>query len=391
MQETEEHLEVTIERIVPRGYGLAHAPGQTVFVALAAPGDRVKARVIQRKGAVSFAEITEILEPGPDRIAPRCKYFGKCGGCDFQHLSYPEQLASKVSIIRDCFRRIAKIETNVEIGVIPSPLEFGYRSRAQWHLSSETREIGYYQRNSRQLVPVDECPKLVEPLNAELARLRAELDWERVPPGAAMIDSAAGDGGAVSTNLPQAERPQTIAFTAKGETFRYAADVFFQGNQYLIPALLDAALAGSGGGTSLDLYSGVGLFSIPMSRTFERVIAVEDNPESVRYARRNALENERTNIDNRLKSVRHFLRDFSKADIDFVLLDPPRAGTERDTIENLIKLEVPRISYVACEPSVLARDLRRFIERGYAIDSVTAIDLFPQTHHVETVVRLSKR
>lgn len=391
MQSTEEHIEVRIERIVPRGYGIAHDAGQTVFVALAAPGDLVKARVVQKKGAVSFAEISEVIEPGPERITPPCKYFGNCGGCDFQQLSYAEQLASKLSIIRDCFRRIAKIETDVEIKMIPSPEEFHYRSRAQWHFSSADKEIGYYQRNSRRLVPIDQCPKLVEPLNVELARLREGIDWDGVPAGVTMIDSAAGDGGAISTNLPGVIEAGDITFPVSGETLRYAANVFFQGNQFLIPALLEATLADSGGGTALDLYSGVGLFSLPMSHTFELVIAVEDNPESVRYARQNALENGRANIRHRTMSVRHFLRDLSNTDVDFVVLDPPRAGTERDTMENLIRLEVPGISYVACEPSVLARDLRRFIERGYAVDSVTAIDLFPQTHHVETVVRLSKR
>ncbi|MDI1240424.1 MAG: class I SAM-dependent RNA methyltransferase [bacterium] len=389
MSNTNNILEVSIERIVPRGFGIAHADGMTIFVALAAPGDRVKIEIDGRKGLVAFAEIVEIVEGGPNRITPPCPYFGTCGGCDFQQMSYPEQLASKVEIIRDCLRRIAKIDYAGEIAIIASPKEFEYRSRAQWHLDPNTRGIGYYKRNSRDLVDIERCPKLVPGLNETLERVREELPWENVWSEKAYIEAASGDDG-VSINSPRLIEPQEISFSAAGEGFKYSADVFFQGNQFLIPQLIEAAVSGAEGNLALDLYCGVGLFSLPMARKFTNVIGIEENPGAIKYAKRNATDNGHTNVKFRAESVRRYLSTDPPANVDFVLLDPPRAGTEKETMTNLIALGARQISYVACEPSVLARDLKRFNEAGYKLDSVTAVDLFPQTHHVETVARLSR-
>jgi len=383
---------VTIEKIVPRGFGLAFVEGLTVFVALAVAGDKLRVRIDQIKGKTAFAEIVEVLEPSANRITPPCQYFGSCGGCDFQQMSYAEQLNSKVAMIRDCLQRIAKVDLDAEIKVIPSPAEFGYRSRAQWHIEPETKRIGYYKRNSRDLVDIENCPILAPELNKELKRLRGELPWEKIRENRSQIDAARGGGGQVSTYSQSLdEAAKEVTFTAAGETFHYSADVFFQGNQSLIPDLLETALSGAKGEKALDLYSGVGLFSLPMARKFKNVVAVEDNMASVKFAKKNAYAARLSNIEFKTESVRKFLYHTDLKSVEFVLLDPPRAGTEKDTIQNLIKIGPPQISYVACEPSVLARDLKRFDESGYRIDSITAIDLFPQTHHVETIARLSKR
>lgn len=349
----------------------------------------MKIGIIETKGTISFAEIIEVIEPGPTRIAPPCKYFGMCGGCDFQQMNYAEQLASKVEIIRDCLRRIAKIDYADEIAVIESPRQFEYRSRAQWHVEPNTRGIGYYKRNSRELVAIESCPKLIPELNQELHRVREDFPWENLWSDRSFIEAAAGDDG-VSIHSPGLIEPPEITFTAVGETFKYAADVFFQGNQFLIPQLVETALGNASGEIALDLYCGVGLFALPMARRFGRVVGVEEHPAAIEYAKRNGAANGHANIEFRTESVRRYLAADPPKTVDFVLLDPPRAGTEKETIANLIALESPRISYVACEPSVLARDLKRFAEAGYRLDSITAIDLFPQTHHVETLVHLSR-
>ncbi len=376
---------------MPRGFGLGHADGLTVFVALAVAGDRVKAVVTEVKGTIAFAEIVEVVGRSPNRIDPACVYFGECGGCDFQQMTYAEQLNSKIGIIRDCLRRIAKVDFDDEIKVIPSPNEFEYRSRARWHLNADTRRIGYYKRNSRELVAIESCPKLVPELNAELERLGKDLAWEKVWAEKAFIDAARGDNGEISLHSPGLFEPKEISFTVLGETFNYSAEVFFQGNQSLIPSLLETAIGDASGKHALDLYCGVGLFSLPLARRFETVTGVEENASAVKFAKKNAYANGIKNLRFKTESVRRFLAEESSRKVDFVLLDPPRAGTEKDTIHNLIGLGASNISYVACEPSVLARDLKRFDENGYKIDSLTAIDLFPQTHHVETVARLSKR
>lgn len=383
------NIEVSIERIVPRGYGIAHADGKTIFVALAVPGDRLKSEIRETKGSIAFAEIVEVIEPGSNRIAPPCQYFGSCGGCDFQQMTYSEQLASKVEIIRDCLRRIAKIDYADEIAVIASPKEFEYRSRAQWHVEPNSRGIGYYKRNSRDLVEIDSCPKLVPELNAELHRIREDFPWENLWSDRSFIEAASGDDG-VSIHSPGLIEPPEISFTTLGETFTYRADMFFQGNQFLIRQLVETALGNASGETALDLYCGVGLFALPMARRFGSVVGVEEYPVAIEYAARNATSNGHTNIEFKTESVRQYLAGDPPKNVDFILLDPPRAGTEKETIANLIKLNSPRISYVACEPSVLARDLKRFVEAGYKLDSITAIDLFPQTHHVETIAQLSR-
>ena len=144
-------LEVEIERILPGGYGLAYAAGKTVFVSLAAPGDRLRVRVDRQQGNVLFASIEEIIDASPDRIEPPCPYFGRCGGCDFQQLGYEKQLAAKAEIIRDCLHRIARLENVPEIVVTPSPRDWRYRMRATWQIDREKGTVGYYERGSRRV------------------------------------------------------------------------------------------------------------------------------------------------------------------------------------------------------------------------------------------------
>jgi 23S rRNA (uracil1939-C5)-methyltransferase len=382
-------LEVEIVKIVPRGFGLAFAEGVTVFVALAVPGDKVVARLSEIKGKTAFAEIERIIEPGPQRITPPCPYVGRCGGCDFQQMTYAAQLEAKVGIIRDNLHRIGKIEYEHEIPIIASPQEFGYRLRAQWHIDAKSREIGYYERNSRNLIAIDHCPILTPELDDALQRVRVEMDWDNFWPEKGAIDAACGDGGAVSLFSEAVELADNeIVFSAAGEQYSFAAHAFFQGNKYLIDKLIETAIGDASGERALDLYSGVGLFTLPLARRFRKVTAVEDYLPAVEFARKNVSNAGLSNVEIVTKPVGRFLSEQGADEVDFALLDPPRFGTEKKTVLDLIRLRPRTVSYVSCDPTVLARDLRRFLDDGYEIDSITAIDLFPQTHHVETVVRL---
>jgi 23S rRNA (uracil1939-C5)-methyltransferase len=389
MYNIDDLLEVEIVKIVPRGFGLAFAESLTVLVALSVPGDKVAVRLVEIKGKTAFAEIETIVEPGPERITPPCPYVGRCGGCDFQQMTYAAQLDAKVGIIRDNLHRIGKIEYDHEIPVIASPREFGYRLRAQWHIDAKSREIGYYERNSRNLIAIEHCPILTPELDDALQRVRAEMDWENFRPEKGAIDAACGDGGAVSLFSEAVELADNeIVFSAAGERYTFAAHAFFQGNKYLIETLIETAIGDASGDKALDLYSGVGLFTLPLARRFKKVLAVEDYVPAVEFARKNVASAGLSNVEIVTKPVGRFLAEQEKADVDFALLDPPRFGTEKKTVLDLIRLRPRNISYVSCDPSVLARDLRRFLDAGYAIESVTALDLFPQTHHVETVARL---
>lgn len=385
-----DQLEIKIERIVPNGYGIGFAEGLTFFAPLTVPGDLVRIRITQLKKRIAFAEVVEVIEASPTRIAPPCRYFGACGGCDFQQMTYPAQLDAKVNMVRDCLKRIAHIAWPNEIPAVGSPQEFGYRSRTQWHVDPKGRKLGYLKRNSHEVTDIETCLVLVPELDAELDRLRADFPWEDFWDDSARIDAAAGDHGNVSIASSElnAETAEIVS-SAGDERYSYSAQAFFQGNRYMVERLVRAALDGASGDRAIDLYSGVGLFSLPMARQFKSVIAVEENETAVRFAKENAANAKLGNIRLVSDSVRSYMRDASLSGIDFLLLDPPRSGAEPETIKRIAEVEPREISYVSCEPSILARDLKVLISTGYSIRSITALDLFPQTHHVETVVRLA--
>jgi tRNA/tmRNA/rRNA uracil-C5-methylase (TrmA/RlmC/RlmD family) len=383
-------LEVTVEKIVPKGFGLAFAENLTVFVPLAAPGDKLNVRLDEVKGRTAFAEIESIIEPSAERTVPPCKYFGTCGGCDFQQFPYERQLSAKVEIIKDSLSRIGKIEMS-DIPIIPSPKLLDYRTRALWRVDAAARKMGYYKRNSHDVVDVDHCPVLDPALDAALQRFRSEMDNGQFWSDKAVVEATVGTDGTVSVysaDLPEAVVDVTV--NVGGERFTFDARTFFQANLSLADELVRIATDGAEGRIALDLYCGVGLFALPLARGFERVIGVESNERAVEYARLNADNAALTNVEFHAEAVGRYLYGLDVGEIDFALLDPPRAGTEKYVIQNLIKLSPREVAYVACDPSILARDLRRLIDGGYTVNSIVALDLFPQTHHVETVARLSR-
>ncbi|HEV7700595.1 MAG TPA: class I SAM-dependent RNA methyltransferase [Pyrinomonadaceae bacterium] len=384
-------LDVHVEKIVPRGFGLAFAEKLTVLIPLAAPGDELRVVIREIKKRLAFAEIVEVLSPGKDRVAPPCQYFGTCGGCDFQQLAYQAQLDAKVAIIRDSLARIGKIEFANDIPIISSsPL--AYRSRVRWQVDRETRNFGYFKRNSHEVVNVEACPKLTPELNAVLASLRNTIDLATVWSDRLEIQAVSGGTGDVSIRSSEGNEPAAeVSWSSGGETYAFTAETFFQANKLLVPQLIDAAIGGAKGGTAFDLYSGVGLFTLPLARAFERVIGVEEHAAAAAFAKQNLENAGLTNAKAVTRSVQSFLADNRTTNVDLVLLDPPRAGTEKGVIAAIAKLKPKAISYVSCDPSILARDLRELLDSGYKIENLTALDLFPQTHHVETVARLTTK
>jgi 23S rRNA (uracil1939-C5)-methyltransferase len=434
-------MEVTIERILPGGLGLAHADGQTVMVALAAPGDRLRVRVERVKGSVSFASIEEILEPSPARVEPPCPYFGRCGGCDFQQMNYEAQLAAKKEIIRDCLHRIAKIDAP-DFQIVAAPNQWHYRSRAQWQFDADRKRLGYFESGSRRVCDVAECAVLVPELQLVLEDLCGGMADESLPGEARYFRAIAGDDRAVvvakfeSMHRPAARQQPTredsvpaaeeeigeITRTIAGETYRLGAESFFQTNVDLLPQLIEAAIGEQHGDTAIELYCGVGLFTVPLARRFKKVIGVEDDADAAEFARQNlanaGLPNTKVTMSDvgewldlecggKAQRRRRFGPDRQPPDkprhqkeiesavtvgalkIDFLLLDPPRAGAESRAISGILKLKPKRLCYVSCDPATLARDLRKLFAGGYSLDSILAFDMFPQTHHVETVVHLS--
>ncbi|MBX3280947.1 MAG: class I SAM-dependent RNA methyltransferase [Acidobacteria bacterium] len=377
-----EIVELKIERIVPRGLGIGFADGMTIFVPLAAAGDRVRVEITQRKKKIAFANIVEILEPSKDRQTPPCSYFGECGGCDLQQMNYSAQLAAKASIIADSLRRLGKIEAG-EVEVVPSPQEFGYRGRARWQVRG--RIVGYFRRESHDVIDVESCPILTSKLNEGLEAVRESARTGKLR--AQEIEAAAdSEKFVLSTDDHQAADLQC---TALGFEYKFRPSSFFQANSLLVDQLVSFATKEFSGRRALDLYCGVGLFTLPLARNFTEVCGAEASEDSIRSARANAESNEISNATFLKSSVRSFVDTGEAEGADLVLLDPPRSGTEKGVIEKIAALRPKAISYVSCDPSMLARDLRVLVDGGYALDELKAFDLFPQSHHVETVAKLS--
>jgi 23S rRNA (uracil1939-C5)-methyltransferase len=385
-----ESVEVRIERIVPGGAGLGHAGGRTIFVGLAAPGDLLRVRIEQTRGQVAFASITEVIEPSQSRVEPPCPYFGRCGGCDFQQLDYGAQLEAKVSIVRDCLRRIARIEPPQDIPITAPPDAWHYRARAQWQYDPLRRRLGYFERGSHRVCDVVECPVLVRPLQEALARLRQEMMDDSLPEETE-FHAVAGAEGATLAPPPGPNDPGEAGLRIGDFHYRFNAEGFFQINHELLPALIAAALEGAQGERAVDLYCGVGLFTLPLAQRFAHVTGVESSPTAIRYAGSNLSDAHLSHVSFECAKVSDWLRTNAPlgAPVDFLLLDPPRAGAEDDAIKSIITLAPKRIAYVSCDPATLARDLKHLTEARYRLDAVAAFDMFPQTHHVETVAHLS--
>lgn len=409
-------FEVEIERLLPGGVGLAHAEGLTLFVSLAAPGDLLRVKLDRVQGKIGFASPVEILKPSSVRVEPPCPFFGRCGGCDFQQLTYQAQLDAKVAIIRDCLQRIAKIETLLEVRMTPSASEWRYRARANWQIDSGAKLLGYFERGSNRVCDVDYCAVLVPELQNTLEQVRNRILTETATDQPRDIDVAVGVEG-VSLAPPLADFKTAVVSRRIGnETYFFSAASFFQVNQELLEPLIAEALRGAQAEgreakpatandtednsrrTAIDLYCGVGLFTLPLARRFGRVIGIEANARATQFARRNVASAQRGAENTDLGKVEiitarvgDWLTQHAPAfgAIDFLLLDPPRTGCENRDIAGILALRPWQISYVSCDPATLARDLKKLISGGYSLDSVAAFDMFPQTHHVETVARLS--
>lgn len=394
-----EIYEVTIEKIVYGGDGLARIGVFTVFVPFAAPGERARIRIVSVERKFARAVIEELLEASPARRTPPCRYFGVCGGCQLQHLSYPAQLEAKVNFIRESLRRLGGIAWEEPIEIVSGP-EFGYRSRAELKVARDTWEdphIGYYQAGSQQLCEVEECPILLPAANRELQRLHKQAS--QVPDDATRIFLTVGDDAVLATpgtgenaRAEEIDALGTVTQHIAGMDYQCGVRSFFQGNRLLVKELVRVAVGEASGRVAVDLYAGVGLFSLQLAKRFEQVCAVEGNRLAAAHGSHNARLNGLHNVGYEPISVEAWLKYKSAEWMrpDLLLLDPPRAGVGPQVVDRLATLEPAAITYVSCDPATLARDLKLLAAKGYRPASVTAVDMFPQTFHVETVVQLGR-
>jgi len=275
-----------------------------------------------------------------------------------------------------------------DLKVVSSPNQWRYRSRATWQLDSQEQTIGYYERGSRRVCDVVECAVLVPELQIALEQVRSS----EVPKDLKHLDAVVGEEGTSLAPAFAGFQTNELSLKIGNEEYGFNAEAFFQVNHSVLTQLLEFALAEIHGEVALDLYCGVGLFTLPLSRRFKRVIGVESNSVATRFARRNLQNSGLDNATIQTGMLGEWFR--SKANtrqpVDFILLDPPRAGAESIVIKGIHDLKPLKICYVSCDPATLARDVKKLIAGGYRLDSIRAFDMFPQTHHVETVVHLNK-
>jgi 23S rRNA (uracil1939-C5)-methyltransferase len=379
-----EQIEVTVEKLVMGGDGLARYEGIPIFVPRAVPGDRLRVRLVQRRPDYGRGAIVEVLEPGPGRRQPPCPHFERCGGCDLQQIEDDLQAPLKAAAVVETLARLGRLDMPEPRLVVGDA--WGYRLRAQLHTMAGTSDgarVGYYARGSRDLVAVDRCPVLVPELEGALPGLAAALPEE--PPR--RLDLAAGGDGRW-TMAPVIEGlPRGTVEAAVGEhTYRYDARAFFQGNRGLLPRLVEAAVGSWQGELAADLYAGVGLFSLPLARRYARVIAVEADPAAARHARANGRRHGLEGIEILSRRVELAIEQLPRP-CDRLIVDPPRTGLSRAVRDGVLALAPQRLTYVSCDPPTLARDLRALTE-AYRVESWTLLDLFPQTGHMEAVVQL---
>jgi 23S rRNA (uracil1939-C5)-methyltransferase len=418
-------IEVKTERLAYGGEAIARHQGLAVFVPGAAPRETLRVRITERKKSFARGVIEEIIEPSAVRREPLCQYVGECGGCQFQHITYAEQLEAKVGFIRDALKRTGQIDWPDEIK-IHSASEFHYRLRAKIKIAREpfksrsrlrlpdnpgTRstadeiQIGFNRANSHVVCDVERCEILLPELNEALQSIRQHVKSDASSISSDEIEFAVSDISNPDCHTQSTVRKVSISTSLSGFSsadiqrnvagaiYQFSPSSFFQVNALLLDEFVREATGSENGDFALDLYAGVGLFTIQLARNFKRVIGVESDARSVDYAKLNISLNEVPNatvVANRVdRWLEHFISQRNLQTPDLVLLDPPRSGAA-EAVELLAKIQPGQIHYVSCDPNTLARDLKKLLAHNYKLERLVAFDMFPQTYHVETLAFLKR-
>ena len=419
----DQSLLVQIEKPIYGGNFLAHEEGKALFVPLALPGEQARVRVVDEKRGYATAEIDELVVASPERIIAVCPHFGPCGGCQYQHANYGTQLRIKQAVLRETLQR-GGVEPPEEIPVLAGE-PWGYRNRIRVAFDAHGNP-GYRGRRSHAVIPIKECP-ISAPLLVRAALATAEvLRASALRPTEASLFSNAEEtallltifvasptrirfgelGSELRSRIPElagvelvveggAHEPArslarwgatSIAYRAVGVDYRVDHGAFFQVNRRLVDKLIEQVASGYSGTLAWDLFAGVGLFARKLTESFGHVVAVESSPAATDALVANLAE---TTGEAEAASTLDFLRRNRKSERpDLIVVDPPRTGLGAEIATPIAEIAPRALVYVSCDPATLARDLRALLASGYAIESVTMADLFPQTFHLETVVRM---
>ncbi len=424
-----------IENLAFGGNGVGRHQGKAVFVPFTSPGDRVRCRVVRDKKNYCEAEAVELLEPAANRRAAPCPVFGQCGGCQWQHLPYAAQAHWKQEIFSDTLVRRCGVTRERILPLVEAPDEWAYRSRVQFkcRMTRDGFVMGFFRRGSHFVIDVASCPISAAPINRGLGLFRHWLAASPCPDRVPQVDLACGDDGSLRAVVhvldgfqdqlasylePLAREAEVALFIQAGRkvTLQHvwgAGDLFIrpradeplllgygpgvfaqiklaQNRRLVAEVLAEAALRGRE--RVLDLFCGMGNFSLPLARHAASVVGVEDYPPSIERARQNALENNLQNLSFLACPADEVLGPAGVAGgggFDLVVLDPPRTGA-KGICSGLLGLHPEKIIYISCDPQTLARDLLPLLNNGYSLKSSRAFDLFPQTYHIESLTVLTR-
>jgi 23S rRNA (uracil1939-C5)-methyltransferase len=408
-------IKLTVDNPAYGGLTVGRIEGKAALVKGAIAGETVEAEIIEEKKDYCMAVARKILTPSPYRKTPKCRFFGVCGGCRLQHISYEGQLETKQAVLAGSLKRIGKIETPLSQPLfINNP--WNYRFRAQFKISGD--KIGFYRENSNDIVDIDSCPLMAPRINETLSKARPII--ERIN-GAKELHISTGDRVSALLKISETGKCERhdiedllkfaglsgiiVSFGKKtmrqygntrlelelcGLKYTISPKSFFQSHWILnlkVIEFIKNELAPLSGKTILDLYCGAGNFSLPLAAEAEKIIAVEENPAAIQDGKLNL----KTNGISNYEFIYSCAEKLSiKDNIDILITDPPRAGLTNKAIEKIFNLHPVKIVYISCNPATLARDLKKLLT-GYEIESIRMIDFFPQTYHIESLVFLTRK
>ena len=391
-----QEIELEIATLTNLGSGLGRMNGWVVMVPFTLPGERVRARVFRNHKNFSEADLVEVLTPSPHRVTPQCPLFGRCGGCQYQHLAYASQLEWKRRQVAELLQHMAGIADFPVAATVASPREYHYRSKITPHFNAprtaEPTPIGFLRQGTRfDIVDVPQCPIATEAINVKLGAVREAIhakqsEYKR---GATLLLREAS--GVVTTDYDA-----VITETVGELKLHFLARDFFQNNPFILPAFtryVREQAAASGARFLVDAYCGSGLFALSAASGFQHVTGIEISESSVRFARENAAANGINNATftaGDAAAIFASLDPVFRADDTVVVIDPPRKGCDESFLQQLFAFHPKAVVYVSCDPATQMRDLRHFLTAGYSLQAAQPFDLFPQTRHLECVLTLAR-
>ncbi len=393
--EYHQEIELRIDRLTNLGLGVGRIENWVVMVPFVIPGELVKVRIFRNRDQYSEADLIEVIEASEKRVNAVCPLFGQCGGCQYQHIDYNEQLKNKTAQVKELLIKNGGIDTSVALAESSHQI-YGYRSKITPHYNKPNKDgkqpIGFLVHGMRHaIIDVPQCPIATDNINKALPALRKQALAEggkkrRLRGGTLLLRDTLE--GVISD--PKA----TVSEQVNQKIFHFKAGEFFQNNPFILPKMVAYVKneASFGGVRHLvDAYCGVGLFALSCAESFESVLGIEISEAAIQLAKANAQVMAIKNVRFQIGKAEAIFNEiqFSK-DQTSVIIDPPRKGCDRLFIDQLLDFQPLRVVYVSCDPATQARDLKYFVEGGYEIQKIQPFDLFPHTRHIENIVTLNR-